>query len=445
MNITKNEVDALNAIIEVKIDKNDYEENVEKALRELRRKVALKGFRPGMVPAGLVKKMYGKSTLIEEVNKILSNSLWKYISENKIHILGEPLPNSNNLDKVDLDSQPEFEFSFEIGLAPEINIPISKSDKVKNYAISTDNETIENYKKYYANSFGKNIPAELSDESSTLTGKLVQDIATDPISNEEAKMLISIMKDEEIKSAFIGKKAGDTISFDIKKAFPNDDEIAGLLNKKKQDVNLTSNDFSFTIKEITKFVEAESNQELWDHIYGKDSVTNEEQYLEKIKEDIAQNYKAESEYKLKADIRKKILEKATFDLPNDFLKKWLKNSSEKELTDEIIEKEYPMFVEDIKWQLVKENLITKHELKITDEDVKDLAKQVALAQFRQYGINTVPDEHLVEMADRILKNDKEKKRLEEKKIEDKVIDFVKESINLEIKEITPEEFRKLQN
>jgi trigger factor len=449
MNITKTNVDALNAVLEVKIEKADYEENVEKALRELRRKATVKGFRPGMVPTGLVKKMYGKGTLVEEVNKILSNSLWNFISENKIHILGEPLPKDNNLNKVDLESQPEFNFSFEIGIAPEIDITFSKSDKVNQYNISIDEETLNNYKKYYARTYGKSVVVEKSEENSILKGTLVQvnekSETIEPIVNNEAKLLISIIKDEKIKASLTGKKLNDIINFDIKKAFPNDDEIAGLLNVKKENLVLTSTIFDFTVNEITNFVEAENNQELWDNIYGKDTITSEEQYLEKIKEDIELNYKAESDHKLNSDIRTKLLEKATFELPNEFLKKWIKSTSEKEVTDEILEKEYPMFMNDIKWQLVKENFITKHNLKITPEDVNDLAKQVALAQFRQYGINSVPDEHLEEMAGRILKNEKEKKRLEEKKIEDKVIEFVKESINLEIKDITPEDFRKLQN
>lgn len=449
MNITKTDVDALNAVLEVKIEKADYAENVEKALREARRKATVKGFRPGMVPAGLVKKMYGKGTLVEEVNKILSNSLWNYISENKIHILGEPLPKDNNLSNVDLESQPEFTFSFEIGIAPEINISFSKSDKVNHYNISIDEETIGNYQKYYARTYGKSVIVEISEDNSILKGTLVQAIekteTVEPLTNNETKLLISIIKDDEIKKSFIGKKQNDNITFDIKKAFPNDDEIAGLLNVKKENLVLSSTLFNFTINEISNFVEAENNQELWDNIYGKDTITSEEQYLEKIKEDIAVNYKAESDYKLNADIRTKLLEKATFELPNEFLKKWIKTTSEKEITDDVLEKEYPIFMNDIKWQLVKDSFIKKHDLKITPEDVNELARQVALAQFRQYGINSVPDEHLDEMAGRILKNEKEKKRLEEKKIEDKVIEFVKESINLEIKDITPDEFRKLQN
>ncbi len=446
MNITKNNVDALNAIINVKIEKTDYEEKLEKALRELRKKVSIKGFRPGMVPAGLIKKMYGKSALVEEVNKILSDSLWNYIIDNKIHILGEPLPLSNNLNDLELDSLPEFEFSFEIGIAPEINIDFSKNDNIDSYAISIDDETFNNYRNYYARTYGTYVPVDESGDNSVLNGKLVQtgDI-NEAITNNDVKILVSMVKDEELKPQFIGKKVGETIHFDIKKAFVEDVEIAGLLNKKKEELNLISNLFEFTINEITNFVEAESNQELWDKVYGKDTVTSEEQYHEKIKEDIAVNYKAESDYKLTRDIRSRMLGKASFELPDTFLKKWLKTTNQKEITDEILEKEYPIFKEDIRWQLVKDNFIKKHDLKVTEDDVKELAKQVALAQFRQYGINNVPDEHLDEMAGRILSNEKEKKRLEEKKIEDKVIEFVKESINLEIKEISPEEFRKLPN
>ena len=434
----------LNAIINVKIEKADYEEKLEKALRELRKKVSIKGFRPGMVPAGLVKKMYGKSALVEEVNKILSDSLWNYIMENKIHILGEPLPISNNLNDIELDSLPEFEFSFEIGMAPEIDIEFSKTDTLASYSISVDDETFNNYKNYYARQYGIYVPVDESGDNSVLKGSLVQtgDV-TEAISNDEAKILVSMVKNEEIKAQFIGKKVNETVNFDIRKAFVEDVEIAGLLNKKKEELNLTSNLFTFTISEITNFVEAESNQELWDKIYGKDVVTSEEQYIEKIREDIAVNYRAESDYKLTKDIRSKMLDKATFELPDEFLKKWLKTTNQKEITDEILEKEYPIFKEDIRWQLVKDSFIKKHDLKVTDDDVKELAKQVALAQFRQYGINNLPEEHLTEMAGRILSNEKEKKRLEEKKIEDKVIEFVKESINLETKEISPEEFHKL--
>ena len=445
MNIIKTDVDALNAILNVKIEKADYEEKLDKALRDLRKKVSLKGFRPGMVPTGLIKKMYGKSTLVEEVNKILSDSLWHYIVDNKLHILGEPLPVSNNLNDIELDSMPDFEFSFEIGLAPEVNIEI-KDEKVNTYSISIDDETFNNYKNYYARTYGNNVPVEESSDNSIMNGKIIQTgVEEEPIVNENAKLLVSMIKDEEIKAMFLGKKAGESIQFDIQKALESDVEIAGLLNKKKEELNLSSTVFEYTINEITNFVEAECNQDLWDKIYGKDNVTSEEQYFEKIREDIAVNYKAESEYKLSHDIRHKLLEKASFELPDEFLKKWLKTSNQQEITDEILEKEYPLFKEDIRWQLIKDSFIRKHDLKVTEEGIKALAKQVAAAQFRQYGINDVPEEHLEEMAGRILSNEKEKKRLEEKKTEDIVIDFVKESINLEVKEITPEEFRKLQN
>ena len=448
MNITKTDIDALNAILNVKIEKADYEEKVEKAMKDLRKKASIKGFRPGMVPAGLVKKMYGKNVLIDEVNKVLSDSLWNYVVENKVNILGEPLATDNNLDKIDLDSEPTFEFSFEIGLSPNIDIKIDKKVKLPQYSLSVDQESIDNFKTYYTRNYGSYQPTDQSEEKSMLKGRMVQ-INDDGkemeggIVNDDSKMLVSVIKDEEIKKQFIGLSVNQYVSFDIKKAFPNDDEIAGLLNQKKQDLVLTSNNFSFTVKEVSSFVDAEINQELWDKIYGKDVVTSEEQFLEKITTEIAESYKAESEYKLKADIRTQLMAQATFELPNDFLKKWLKKTSEKELTDEVLEKEYPAFQEDIKWQLVKEKFIKENDLRITEEEVNELAKQVAMAQFRQYGMNNVPEEYLDEMAKRILSSEKEKKRIEEKKVEDKVLEFVKESINLEIKEITPEEFRKL--
>ena len=448
MNITKTDLDKLNAILNVKIEKADYDEKVEKSMKDLRKKASIKGFRPGMVPSGLVKKMYGKNVLIDEVNKILSDVLWNYVVENKLNILGEPLATDNNLDKIDLESNPTFEFSFEIGISPEIDIKIDKKVKLPIYNLSVDQESIDNYKNYYTRNHGSYVPADESDENSMLKGRMVQinedgSEMVDGIVNEKSKLLVSVVKDEEIKKQFIGLKVNNPISFDIKKAFPNDDEIAGLLNQKKQDLILTSDNFSFTANEVTTFKEAEINQELWDKIFGKDVITSEEQFLEKISAEISDSYKAESEYKLKADIRSQLMAQATFELPNEFLKKWLKKTSEKELTDEVLEKEYPAFQEDIKWQLVKEKFIKENDLKITEEEVNDLATQVAMAQFRQYGMNNVPEEYLDEMAKRILSSEKEKKRIEEKKVEDKVLEFVKESINLEIKEITPEEFRKL--
>ena len=335
MDISKTDTGVLNALINVKIEKTDYTEKVEKATRELIKKVSIKGFRPGKVPIGLVKKMYGKSILIEEVNKILSEKLWNYIIENKINILGEPLPSSNNLDKVDLDNDPVFEFSFEIGISPEINVVIDDKDNIFNYNVTVDDKTIEEYKNYYLRNNGSLINTELSEEKSMLYGKMVQlnddnSETENGIIYNEAEFLDSIIKDDEIKQKFINIKVGDAVSFDIKKAFPNDSELASLLNVKKEDLNLTSSNFKFTVSAIKIFKDAENNQELWDKIYGKDIVTSEEQFNEKIKEEITIHNNEDSKYKLKNDIKNKLIEKATFELPKEFIKKWLKQTNKKE-------------------------------------------------------------------------------------------------------------------
>ena len=448
MDISKTDTGVLNAVINVKIEKNDYAEKVEKATRELTKKVSIKGFRPGKVPAGLIKKMYGKSVLIEEVNKILSEKLWNYITENKINILGEPIPTSNNLDKIDLDNDPVFDFAFEIGISPEINIAFDNKDNVYSYNITVDDKTIEEYKSYNARNFGSFVNAEQSEEKSMLTGKMVQinddnSETENGIVNNESKFLISVIKDDEIKTKFLNIKAGDSVNFDIQKAFPNNDELAGLLNIKKDKLNLTANNFKFTVSEVKIFKEAEINQELWDKIYGKDIVTSDEQFVEKIKEEINARNAEESKFRLKTDIKNKLIEKATFELPNDFLKKWLKTTNEKEITDEILEKEYPSFEKDYRWQLVLNKYVKENSVTVTDAEILDLGRKIAIAQFSQYGMNDVPEQYVNEMAERILKNEKDKVRYKEVLLEEKVIDIIKETLKTEPKDITKEEFVKL--
>ncbi len=448
MDISKIDTDVLNAVVNVKIEKTDYTEKVKKATSELTKKVSIKGFRPGKVPAGLIKKMYGKSILIEEVNKILSEKLWSYIVENKINILGEPLPSNNNLAQIDLENEPVFEFSFEIGITPEINIVFDDKDNIYNYNISIDDKTIEEYKNYYLQNNGSFINTELSEEKSMLYGKMVQlnddnSVTENGIVYNESKFLISIIKDDEIKQKFINIKVGDAVNFDIKKAFPNDSELASLLNVKKENLNLTSSNFKFTVSEIKIFKNSENNQELWDKIYGKDIVTSEEQFIEKIKEEITIYNNEDSKYKLKTDIKNKLTEKATFELPKEFLKKWLKMKNEKEFTDEVIEKEYPAFEKDYRWQLVLNKYVRENKITVTDEEILELSKKIAVAQFNQYGMGDVPEQYINEMTDRILKNEKDKIRYKEVLLEDKVIEFIKGIIKTEPKEITKEEFVKL--
>jgi len=448
MDISKTDTGVLNALINVKIEKTDYTEKVEKATRELIKKVSIKGFRPGKVPIGLVKKMYGKSILIEEINKILSEKLWSYITENKINILGEPLPSSNNLAQVELDNDPVFEFSFEIGISPEINVVIDDKDNIFNYNIIVDDKTIEEYKNYYLRNNGSLINTELSEEKSMLYGKMVQlnddnSETENGIVNNEAKFLISVIKDEDIKSKFINVKVNDTINFDIKKVFPNDIELASLLNVKKEELNFTTSNFNFTVSEIKVFKDAENNQELWDKIYGKGLVTSEEQFIEKIKEEITAHNNDDSKYRLKTDIKNKLIEKANFELPKEFLKKWLKQTNKKEITDEILEKEFPSFEKEYRWQLILNKYVKENNIIVIDEEIRDLGRKIAVSQFIKYGMKDVPEQYINEMADRILKNEKDKIRYKEVLLEDKVIDVIKENLKTEPKNITKEEFVKL--
>jgi len=450
MNITKTDTGVLNAVIDLKIEKQDYSQKVEKATREISKKASINGFRPGKVPFGLIKKMYGKSVLIDEVQKILSDELWNYITNNKIEILGEPLPISNNINNVNLDSEPIFEFSFEIGISPDVNIEINESDKINKYNITIDDKNIEEYTKYYQNYYGKMVDVDCSSDKSSLTGKIIQLNADNSekengIVNESAKFLISVISDEEIKNKFIGLKKGDNIVFDIKKAFVNDYELSGILNIKKENLSLSETNFKFIVNEIKDFISSENNQELWDKVYGKDTVTSEEQFTEKIKEEISNHNLEDSNRRIKTDIKNRFLEKATFELPHEFIKKWLKAKNDKEITDEVLEKEYPSFEKDYKWQLIINKYKKENNLEVTEDEIFQLAQKIAIAQFYQYGMTNVPEQYINEMADKAIKNEKDKHRYSEIILEEKVIEILKNKINFEQKEISKEEFLKLKN
>jgi trigger factor len=443
MNIEKKELNNLHAAISIVLEKNDYEQQVEKSLRDLKKQVQIKGFRPGMVPMPIVSKLYKKSVLLDEVEKIIQKKLQEYLDENKINTLGMPILSENNFDKISMDEDPQFEVTFEIGIKPEIQIKLSKRDKVPHYKIQVDENSINEYLNYFKRSYGQNIDIETSDENSSLVGKIstTDENGANHIFNPEGTVLISMIQNEKIKKSFIGKKVEDSITFDAEKAFSNKKDLA-LLLKIKEDEIQPKLKLTLEITKITNFKEAEFNQELWDKIYGKDVVTSYEQFIEKIKTEIEKQRKTESEYKLHLDIKKKLLSKTTFDLPEEFLKKQLKLSDKKEISDEIVESEFPLYVNAVKEQLLYHYLQKEHDIKITDEDMFAGAKKIVVGQFRQYGINQLPDDYLNQLALKVLQNEKEKDRIIEMQLDEKIINFVKELITLDEQEISFEEFTK---
>jgi trigger factor len=447
MNITRENIDELNAVLKVDVLKADYEEKVENVLRDYRKKATIKGFRPGMVPIGLVKKMYGRAVLIDEINKIVTESIQKYITDEKIEILGDPMPKADDQDKIDFDSQEDFHFNFELGLAPVIDLNLSKKTKVTQFDITIDEKLRNDYLNNYTRRFGELRQAETIEEKDVVKGKIEavgtngEPLPEGPVA-EETSLSVDIIKDKKIKKQFIGSALNDSVDFDLKKAFPNESEIAGLLKMKKEEIAAVDGTFRFTVKEISRFHPAEVGQELFDRIYGEGTVTSEGEFMKRIEDEIAGNLKRESDYKLMIDIKAAASEKIDFQLPEEFLKRWLVKVNEN-TTAEQIEKEFDSFRKDLKWQLIRNKVARDGEVKITEEELLAEAANITRYQFQQYGLFYASEEQITNYAKESLKREEDAKRIGDKILEEKVILLMKDMVKLESKSVTVEEFNKL--
>ncbi len=448
MNITRENIDNVNAVLNVSIDKVDYEKPVADKLKEYRQKASIPGFRPGKVPAGLIKKRFGTSVLVEEVNTLLSQKLSQYLVEEKLNILGEPLPNTEKQKDIDWEKDENFEFAFDIALAPDVNISLDKRNKLPYYNIKVSDEMIDKQVDYAASQMGKNIPDEEVTDKSSVRGNFVQldengEVVEEGIQPEGVLIAIDMMKDEEIKKEFIGKKKDDAVVFDPVKAFEDRHEVGHMLNISHEAADELNSDFKFTITEILKFEKAEINEELFKKLYGDETdVKTVEDFRNRIKEEIASSLKYSSEQKFSLDTREALLEKAGIELPETFLKRWLKEVN-KELTEQKIDDEFEPFIDDLKWQLIKDKIGKENELKVTEEEAGAFALQMAQAQYYQYGIYNIPDEQLESFAKMILEKPEEKERIYKKLFEDKVIAVVKDKVSLDEKEVSQEEFNEM--
>ena len=447
MNVTKENIDDLNAVLKVKIEKADYEDKVETVLKDYRKKATIKGFRPGMVPIGLIKKMYGRAVQIDEINKVVTDNIQKYLTDEKLEILGDPLPKPDEQETIDFDTQEEFTFSFELGLTPQVDLKLSKKNKVNEYDIVIDAKMRKDYLENYTRRYGELRKADLTEEKDVIKGKIEAidnegNLVPEGPSVDDTSLGIDIIKDNKIKEDFIGKSVGDSIDFDIKKAYPNDTEIAGILHKKKEEVENLEGNFRFTVNDISRFYPAEVGQELFNKIFGEGVVNSDEEFMKKIEEEIKANLKRESDFKLMMDIKALAMEKTDFQLPEEFLKKWLLRVNEK-TTEEQIEKEFDSFRKDLKWQLIRNKVARDNEVKITEEELQKEAENITRYQFQQYGLFYATDEQIANYAKETLKREEDAKRIADKILEEKVLVFMKDMVKLESKDVTVEEFNKL--
>lgn len=439
MNVTRENIDALNVTVRIDIAKADYEEKVDKKLREYRRTASIRGFRPGHVPIQMIRKMYGTTVLVDEINNIVSESLSEYIKNESLDILGDPLPKHEG-HSFDPENSEDFSFTFELGLAPEFEVNLTKKQKLTRYLIEPDTKMVADYVDNYARRHGQFVTAEKSEEKDLLKGTV--ESADGSVINEAATLSVEMVKDEELKKNFLGKSPGDVIGFDLRKAFPNDYEIAGLLKKQKDEVKDLDGSYSIKIVEISRFVPAENDQELWDKIYGEGTVKSAAEFEAKVTDEIKEFFNRETEYKLRTDARDLVLEKTPFEVPEDFLKRWLLKVNEK-ATAEDIEKDFDHFRKDLRWQLIKNRVAKNNDLKITEEEILDEAKAFTRAQFAQYGLHYATDEQITSFARDFLKKEEEARRIAEKVLDTRVLGIIIDSVKVDDKTVTPEEFNKL--
>lgn len=447
MNITKTNIDDLNAVIKLQIVKEDYETRVNNLLKDYRKKANINGFRAGKVPMGVIKKMYGTPVLAEEINKILSEELTKYIREKELNIMGEPLPNEADKKAINWEKDTEFEFTFDIALTPEYTLNLSKKDKIEFYKIIVDEKMISNGVNMHARRFGSNDPAEIIKDTELLKGNFAQvdadgKLVEEGIVSEDVAISLEYMKDQDSKKKFVGTKKDDVVIFNPAKAFENKSDIASMLNISTEEAETIDDDFQFTITEITKFVNAELNQELFDKVFGEGTVASEEEFKNKIKEDIEKQLINDSDYKFLIDAKAKLIKKAKIELPEVFLKRWIV-ATNKDMTNEQVETDFANYSDEFKWQLIKNRLIQENDLSVSQEEVLEFAKKQALMQFQQYGMMDVPEEYLNNYAQQMIQNKDEQRKIYERKADDKVVEFLKGKIKLSEKELTTEEFNKM--
>lgn len=441
-------VDSVNAILKIEVKKSDYQAKVDEAIKTFRKKANVPGFRPGTVPVGMVKKMYGKSILAEEVNKLVGEGVYKYIQDNKLNVLGEPLPNEEKQQAIDFATEGDYEFFFDIALAPEIKLELSKKDKIDYYKIAVDDEMVEKQISSYKANYGKYETVESdSKDTDLLKGEAVEldngKPKADGIKVTDAVLMASYMKDDDEKAKFVDVKPGDAIIFNPGKAYDgNEAEIASFLHIQKDDVEAIAPKFSFTVKEITRYKEADLDQELFEKVFGKDTVKTEAEFIEKVKDSLSSQLAPDSDYKFLLDARKVLEKKAgNLEFPDVFLKRWLMATG-KERTSESLDEEYPRIIEDLKFHLIKEQIVKDNGLKIEDEDVRNVAMQSARVQFAQYGMVGMPDDVIANYAQEMMKNQENARNLMDRAMEDKIATYLKTTLGLNEKEISLDEFRK---
>ncbi|RZL27811.1 MAG: trigger factor, partial [Pedobacter sp.] len=438
MNITQEKTGNLNAVVKIKIAPADYSPKVEKAIKDQAKKAQLPGFRKGMVPVAHIKKMYGKSILVEEINNLLNDTLSNYIAEQKLEILGQPLPQMDNERDFKWDNTDEFEFDYELGLAPAFDVNVSSKDKFTQYVVKADQETLESRIKNIRRSYGKMTNPEVAEEGDVLYAELVQlgadgSIFEGGISNT-ATIRLDLISDKKVLKSLVGLKKDDVVTIDVQKTFEDKAAIAKALNISEEDAADLKSNFQLTVKNVNRLEESDLNQEFFDKVFGEGTVTDEAGFRAKIQEEVESMFTQDAERKLSNDIYEALLQKHAFDLPDDFLRRWLKATNEK-LTDEELAEGYDDFAKNLKWTLIENKIIKDNSIEIKYEDVVAAAKAKLDAQFRMYSPSPLPEDQLAQYAVQFLQDKENANRTFEEVKAAKTFEQIKTIVTLDQKEI----------
>ena len=447
MNISFENPDKINGQLTVTVEESDYKEDVEKTLKDYRKKANMPGFRPGQVPMGMIKRQYGPAVKMDVINKQVGRKVYDYIKENNIPMLGEPLASEKH-DAVDLEKDAPYTFVFDIAVAPEFKIELNGKNKIDYYKIQVDDKLIDQQVDSFAARMGEYVKAETFEGNDMLKGDLREldeqgNTKEGGLTVEAAVLMPSYIKVEEEKKKFDGAKLGDIITFNPRKAYASDVELASFLKVDKEQVKDHEGDFSYQITEISRFQNHAVNQELFDNIYGKDAVKDEKQFREKIAEGLQAQLEGESDYKFLLDTRAYAEKKVgKLEYPDELLKRIMrKNNPDKDET--FVEKNYDESIKQLTWHLIKEQLVKAHDIKVEDQDIKEVARAAARAQFAQYGMSNVPDEYIDNYVNDLLKKQESVDAFIDRAVDTKLTQALKNAVKLNEKEISLDDFQKM--
>ncbi|MFO8066333.1 MAG: trigger factor [Bacteroidales bacterium] len=447
MDIVQENKNDLEAVIKIHLTEEDYKDKVEKGLKEMQKTAKIAGFRPGKVPMGMIKKMYGKGVKADEINKVLVDAVYDYIKEQNLDVLGSPLPNHDDVADIDWDNQTEFNMSYEIGLAPKVDFELNDKIKVEHYKIKPTKKILDEQILELRRRYGKMSSPEISEKDDVLFGEFIE-MENDEQEKEngvrnKANLFIQYIKDEKVRKEFLGLKSGDFRVFEPLKATESDVETANMLGVKKEQLNEIGPKFKFVVDKISRIEPAELNEDFYKKIAPDADIKDEAAFREFVAEQIEKQYQLDADKHFKNEAMKKILDKVKLPIPEEFMKRWLYENNKDKMSKEDIEKDFPNYADSFRWQLIENQIIKNNNIEVSQEEVKDHLREYMKMQLKQYGQENPEDSVVEEFVNRMLSQEEEIKKVYEKLFDDKVLELLKSKLKIKSVDISIDDFIKL--